>query len=65
MSLIDETKKAMGYTPLTPRCKDCKFYTEIENLYVDRDWIETCTYSNLTHFRVDSLRGSCTKFELK
>lgn len=64
MSLLEETKKAMGYQEKPGVCENCKHFDEVENSHVDRMWNSTCKFSVLCHFAVNK-RGTCSKFEAK
>jgi hypothetical protein len=63
VSLVDETKKAMGYNPNQYTCKHCKFRITKDGI-LDRTWVEICTFSNLCEFEV-SLSATCNKFETR
>lgn len=62
MSLLEETKKAMGYTETSKPCEKCKYSEEVEDSILNRSWIHVCTYSNLCNFKVNP-DGTCNKFE--
>jgi len=59
--LVVNTKKAMGFVSKHKGCRECNFMQELENKFIDRSWVATCTYSNLCHFTVD-MQSTCTKF---
>lgn len=64
MSLVEETQKEMGYTPNVSTCAKCAYMVELDHPVLDREWVPTCTYSNLCKFAV-SKDGTCGKWEPK
>lgn len=56
--LIDETKKAIGYTEEQKKCEYCKYASEWENLAE----LWNCNYSNVCSFAVKKY-AHCDKFE--
>jgi hypothetical protein len=60
--LIEDTLKAMGYKPEALICKKCKYFSEIENAYVDRMWDSVCQFSNVAPNMPISLNGCCDRF---
>lgn len=63
-ALISLIKDAMGYIEEVPTCESCRHRDEIPSKYVDRDWIQICTFPNVTEFQVE-MTGSCTKHQEK
>ncbi|MGQ0708740.1 MAG: hypothetical protein ACT4NV_03220 [Rhodoferax sp.] len=62
MSLIEETKAAMGYIDKPVKCVDCTYFEEQDHPVLDREWIKVCSYSNLCKFQVTE-SGQCKKYE--
>ena len=58
--LIEETKKAIGYTESQERCEDCKHAAESEDQ--GGLWSWGCYYSNICPFGVKK-NAHCDKFE--
>lgn len=57
--LIEETKKALGYTEGVKECRECKF-AQLRKA-PDESWYWWCTYSNICHFKVKA-RAHCDNF---
>jgi len=51
-------KKEMGYSEGIHKCGTCKFYKEIENPHLDRDWIDTCKFNSIGSITIKST-GIC------
>lgn len=62
--LIEETKKAMGYTEAQNTCEGCKHSSEESSSHVDRSWYWICKFSNLCTFEINK-NGRCNKHEPK
>ncbi len=62
--LIEETKKAIGYTESQNTCPKCKHSEEVEDPHLDRSWHLICKVSSLCSFQVYQ-NGRCTVFEKK
>lgn len=58
--LIEETKKALGYTESKRKCEECKYAYESENQGGLWNW--WCNYSNVCQFSVKAY-ACCNKFE--
>lgn len=58
--LIDETKKALGYTEEQNKCEDCKHADKWEDQGGLWNW--SCNYSNICSFTVRK-HAHCGKFE--
>lgn len=58
--LIDETKKALGYTEEKKKCEDCKYAEEWEDQGGLWNW--SCSYNNVCSFCVKKY-AHCDKFE--
>ncbi|MBC5632097.1 hypothetical protein [Parabacteroides hominis] len=58
--LIDETKKALGYTEVQVKCGDCKYASEYEDQGGLWNW--SCDYNNVCSFCVKAY-AHCDKFE--
>jgi hypothetical protein len=61
--LIKNTLAVMGYKKDAPLCKNCKFFSEVENAYVDRMWDSVCQYSNVVPEMPIEPTGCCKRFE--
>lgn len=61
-TLEEATKKEMGYTEDQQRCDLCQHHREDEDPYLDRSWIDKCTFSNLVTFTVKK-HARCSRFE--
>lgn len=60
-ALIEETKKAIGYTEKQNTCQDCKHSKE-EDEVNDRSWDWVCRVNNLCPFVVNP-NGRCNLHE--
>ena len=60
--LIEETKKAIGYTEAQNTCKECKHSEEVEDPHLDRSWHWICKVNSLCKFQV-SQNGRCNLHE--
>lgn len=61
-TLEKATKKKIGYTEDPQRCDLCQHYEEVDDPFLDRSWIDQCTYSNLVTFKVKK-HARCNKFQ--
>jgi len=58
--LVEETKKAIGYTEQQNTCSDCKHSKEVDGV-IDRSWDWICNVNSICPFKVNP-NGRCNLF---
>jgi hypothetical protein len=61
--LIEQTKKAIGYTEQQNTCRDCKHSKEVDGT-IDRTWDWICNVSNICPMSIKP-EGRCNLFARK
>jgi hypothetical protein len=64
VELAEALRKEMGYIKDYATCEACKFWEEISNPHLDRDWISVCNYNRIGQIGVSKM-GRCSKFDVK
>lgn len=62
MSLVEETKKAIGFVQVAGTCANCKHQIEGDHPMVERQFVRLCTLSSICEFEVKA-NSTCRKFE--
>jgi hypothetical protein len=55
----DVLKEEMGYSEEVRQCNTCGFYEEVEDVHLDRSWIDTCTFNSIGSMVIE--RAACCK----